>query len=46
MDFTDDQCITLINLYKARPILWDPSNPKYKLTKLKIDFWLEIANDI
>lgn len=46
MDFSDDECITLINLYKSRPILWDPSHSKYKLTKIKIDFWLEIANEM
>jgi hypothetical protein len=38
MDFSDDQYTTLINLYKARPIPWDPSNPKYKLTNY--DFFI------
>jgi len=28
MDFYDDECITLINLYKSHPILWDPQNAK------------------
>lgn len=47
MDFSDDECICiLINLYKWHPILWDPSDPKYKLSKLKIDYWLEIANEM
>ncbi|CAI6363944.1 unnamed protein product [Macrosiphum euphorbiae] len=35
MDFSDVEYITLISLYKSRPILWDPCNSMYKMAKKK-----------
>lgn len=46
MEWTDDDCIQLINLYKLRSILWDPKHPYYKMGKKKIDFWLQISNEL
>jgi hypothetical protein len=41
-----DECSHLINLYKSRPILWNPEHLHYKMGKKKIDFWLEITNEL
>jgi len=46
MEWTDNDCIQLINLYKLKPILWDPTHPHYKMGKKNIDFWLEIRQEI
>ncbi|KAL4142819.1 hypothetical protein QTP88_005216 [Uroleucon formosanum] len=28
MDWTDEECLLLIEMFKARPIIWDPTNSK------------------
>lgn len=45
-NWTDENCLKLIKLYQDRPILWDPQHPKFKLTKLKYDTWIEISNEM
>lgn len=36
MDWTYEECLLLIDLFKARPILWDPTrNSQYKMAKKK-----------
>lgn len=34
----------LIELYRERPILWDPTNNEYKFGKNKLTVWKEIAD--
>jgi len=46
MEWADEVCLQLINLYKLRPILWDPTDPQYKMVKKKIDFWTEISKEL
>jgi len=46
MDWTDEECLLLIEMYKARPILWDPTNSQYKMAKRKIDYWSEIGKEM
>lgn len=46
MDWTDEECLLLIDLLKARPILWDQTNSQYKMAKKKIDYWSEIAKEM
>lgn len=28
------------------PILWDSQHPKFKITELKYDFWMDVSNEI
>ena len=46
MEWTDKVCLQLIHLYKLRPILWDPTDPQYKMGKKKLDFWTEISKEL
>lgn len=34
----------LIQLFKDRSILWDPKHPKFKLTKINYDYWMDVFN--
>lgn len=45
-NWTDKNCLELIQLYQNHPILWDSKHPKFKLTKLKYDSWMYIANEM
>ncbi|KAL4090087.1 hypothetical protein QTP88_024988 [Uroleucon formosanum] len=36
MDWTDEECLLLIEMFKARPILWDPTN----------NYWSEIGKEM
>lgn len=36
MEWADDDCIQLRNLYKLRPILWDYTHPDYKMGQKKV----------
>jgi len=44
--WTDENCLKLIQLYQDHPILWDPQHPKFKLTKLKYDSWMDVSNEM
>jgi len=46
MEWDDDLCLKLIRLYRDNPILWDPTNMNYKLSKKKIDIWQNIAVEL
>ncbi|XP_025198888.1 uncharacterized protein LOC112597166 [Melanaphis sacchari] len=46
MDWTNEECLLLIEMYKARSILWDPTNSQYKMAKRKIDYWCEISKEM
>lgn len=42
-EWNQDQVIQLIELYRERPVLWDPTNPEFKNKNLKNNAWSEIA---
>lgn len=42
-DWNQDQVIQLIDLYRERPVLWDPGCADYKDRNLKNYAWSEIA---
>lgn len=42
-DWTEDECLQLIELYKSKALLWDPKHPKYFKKNLKEESWREIA---
>lgn len=42
-DWNQDQVIQLIDLYRERPVLWDPGCADYKDRNLKHYAWSEIA---
>jgi len=44
--WTNENCLKLIQLYQDHPLLWNPQHPKFKLTKLKSDSWIDIANEV
>ncbi|XP_054283483.1 uncharacterized protein LOC129000544 [Macrosteles quadrilineatus] len=43
MEWTDDKVLELIEEYKARPVLWDPTSADYKLLNKKSDSWKSLA---
>lgn len=43
---SDENCLKFIQLYQDRPILWDPQHPKFKITKLKYDSWMDVSNEM
>ncbi|CAG5006370.1 unnamed protein product [Parnassius apollo] len=43
-EWSNDDMFLLIDLYKEKPCLWDPTNNEYKLKAKRSDCWLEIAN--
>lgn len=45
MEWTEDMCLKLIEIYRDYPILWDPTNSQFKLAKKKIDIWQLIAKE-
>lgn len=44
MEWTTAMSLRLIELYRERPLLWDPTDNEYKLGKNKLAAWKEIAN--
>lgn len=44
MECVDSVALHLIEEYKVRPNLWDPSHPEYKLLDKKQDEWASIAD--
>lgn len=42
-DWTEDECLQLIELYQSKALLWDPKHPKYFKKNLKEESWREIA---
>lgn len=43
MNWTDEKTLTLIEMYRARPLLWDSYNPNYKNRNKRHDMLLELA---
>ncbi|KAG5873053.1 hypothetical protein JTB14_007690 [Gonioctena quinquepunctata] len=43
MSFTNEQTLTLIDLYRVRPILWDPTQMEYRNKNKRHDMMMEIA---
>lgn len=43
--WTDEEWLLFIELFKARPTLWDPTNSQYKMAK-KNDYWSEITKEM
>ncbi|KAG5866618.1 hypothetical protein JTB14_035095 [Gonioctena quinquepunctata] len=41
MSFTNEQTLTLIDMYRVRPILWDPTQMEYR--NKRHDMMMEIA---
>lgn len=44
MEWTTEKSLKLIELYRERPLLWDPTDSQYKLGKNKLAAWKEIAD--
>lgn len=44
MEWSQDQVIQLIELYRERTVLWDPTSPEFKDKNLKNYAWSEIAS--
>jgi hypothetical protein len=38
--------LTFIKLYKAKPVLWDPTYPKYYNKHTKYDVWEELVKAV
>lgn len=45
-DWNQEQVVNLIDLYRERPVLWDPTNADYKNRNLKDYAWTEIAQGL
>lgn len=45
-DWNQEQVIHLIDLYRERPVLWDPTNADFKDRNLKNYGWTEIAQGL
>lgn len=45
MEWSDDMSLKLIEIYRDKPVLWDPTHMDYKLTKKKVDVWRCIADE-
>lgn len=43
MEWTEESCLNLIELYRNHTLLWDPSDPNYFKKNLKADAWTEIG---
>ncbi|KAG5863501.1 hypothetical protein JTB14_017424 [Gonioctena quinquepunctata] len=43
MSFTNEQTLTLIDMYRVRPILWDPTQMEYRNKNKTHDMMMEIA---
>lgn len=46
MNWTDELSLKLIECYRLKPMLWDPTHKDFKLSKKKIDLWKEIADEM
>lgn len=44
--WTSDKVMKLIELYRERPLLWDPYHPEFKNCELKNQIWLDIAETL
>lgn len=45
-EWTEDECLQLIELYKTKALLWDPKHPNYFKKSLKEESWREIACEL
>lgn len=45
-EWTEDECLQLIELYKTKALLWDPKHPNYFKKILKEESWREIACEL
>lgn len=41
-----EKVMKLIELYRERPLLWDPHHPEFKNCELKNQVWLDIAETL
>ncbi|KAJ8720995.1 hypothetical protein PYW08_006460 [Mythimna loreyi] len=44
MEWDDEKCLTLINLYHEKEVLWNPKHPNHKSRPKRFDSLNEIAN--
>lgn len=44
MEWTDEKCLVLIDLYEKYSILWNPRDSNYKKKNLKEDAWKDIGS--
>jgi hypothetical protein len=42
----NESILTFIGLYKAKPVLWDPTHPKHYNKHTQSDAWAEIAEAV
>lgn len=43
MEWTEENCLRVIETYKRFPVLWDPKDQYYYRKNLKNDAWKEIG---
>lgn len=43
MEWTEENCLHLIDLYRNAAVLWNPSDPNYYKKHLKADAWREVG---
>lgn len=46
MEWSNEQCLELIDLYEKHPILWDPKNQFYFSKTKKDDAWESISKEL
>ncbi|GFR13851.1 MADF domain-containing protein [Trichonephila clavata] len=46
MEWSQENLLKLIDLYKTKSLLWHPKHPDYFKKKLKEDAWREIGNEL
>jgi hypothetical protein len=43
MEWNNESALTFIEMYKAKPLLWDKTHPKYYNKYTRYDAWGELA---
>jgi hypothetical protein len=46
MKWNNEGMLTFTGLYKAKPVLWDPTQLKYYNKHTKCDTWEEVAKGV
>lgn len=42
-EWDDEKILSLIELYREKPVIWDPKNKDFYKKHLKLDAWEEIG---
>lgn len=46
MEWSQDNCLRLIDIYKVHPVLWNLSDLNYYKKNMKSDAWADISSEI